>query len=167
MRKVLIIKLKLIGTMVGIIEFTMMVLITINVYKGCFSSINTYILLIILFQAAFYNRLSGKRPKLLIQKIVILNILLIIVSFTLLPKYTYVESKAIAENKYKNELKHFVEVKSYSNYTIPIRTDGIKEIFMTNRFYYFYFVKNNGEKKYIMINPSKGNIVELDDSYWK
>ncbi|MBU3100889.1 MULTISPECIES: hypothetical protein [Clostridium] len=34
-------------------------------------------------------------------------------------------------------------------------------VVINHRFYYFSFVKNNGEKKYIMINPSEGDIVEL------
>ncbi|MBU3071843.1 hypothetical protein [Clostridium estertheticum] len=154
-------KLKIIGTIVGIIELTMMLFITKHFYKGASIFPTVYILSALVLQSAFYNRLSSKNPKKLIQKIVIINVLLIIVSFVLLPKYTYVEAKTIAQNKYKNELDHFVEFESYSDNSILIRSDNIKDIFVPHRFYYFSFVKNNGDKKYIMINPSEGGIVEL------
>ncbi|MBU3201802.1 hypothetical protein LL037_25190 (plasmid) [Clostridium estertheticum] len=154
-------KLKIIGTIVGIIELTMMLFITKHFYKGASIFPTACILSFLVLQAAFYNRLSSKSPQKLIQKIVIINILLMIVSFALLPKYTYVEAKAIAQNKYKNELDHFVEFKSYSDNSLFIRSDNIKDIFVPHRFYYFYFVKNNGDKKYIMMNPSTGEIVEL------
>ncbi|MCB2353845.1 hypothetical protein [Clostridium estertheticum] len=156
-------KLKIIGTIVGIIELTMMLFITKHFYKGSSIFPTAYILSFLVLQSAFYNRLSSKNPKKLIQKIVIINILLIVVYFVLLPKYTYSEAKTIAQNKYKNELDHFVEFKSYSDNSIQIRADSIKDIFMPHSFYYFSFVKNDGEKKYIMINPSEGEIVELNN----
>jgi hypothetical protein len=164
---VLIVKIKIIGTIIGVMQFIMMLFIIINVYKGSFRSVSIIILTYIVFQAAVYNRLSRKNPKSLIQKIIIINLISIVLSFALLPNYTYAEAKQIAENKYKNELDYFVEFESYYNNTIPIKSDNIKEIFMTRRFYYFSFVKNSGEKKYIMINPLEGEIVELYDSYWE
>lgn len=103
----------------------------------------------------------------MIQKIVIINLISITVFFALLPKYTYTQAKMIAENKYKKELDYFVEFESYYNNTIPVESDSIEDIFMPNRVYYFSFVKINGEKKYIMINPLEGEIVELEDSYWE
>ncbi|MGH4119339.1 hypothetical protein [Clostridium sp.] len=160
-------KIKIIGSIIGIIQFIIMLFIIVNVYKGSFRSVSMFILLLIIFQAAFYNRLLSKNRKVLIQKIVIINIFLIIVTFALLPKYTYTEAKIIAEDKYKNELDYFVEFEPYYNNTIPVRADGIEEIFIPSRFYYFSFVRINGEKKHIMINPLKGKIVELEDSYWK
>lgn len=160
-------KIKIIGSIIGIIQFIIMLFITLNVYKGSFRSVSMFILLLIILQAAFYNRLSSKNRKVLIQKIVIINIFLIIVSFALLPKYTYTEAKIIVEDKYKNELDYFVEFESYYNNAIPVKDDSIEGIFMPSRFYYFSFVKNNGEKKYIMINPMKGEIVVLEDSYWE
>lgn len=160
-------KIKIIGTIVGIIQVIMMLFIIITVYKGSFRSVSIIILSYIVFQAAVYNRLSRKNPKSLIQKIIIINLISIVVFFALLPKYTYAEAKLIAENKYKNELDYFVEFESYYNNTVPIISDNIKEIFIPRRFYYFSFVKNNGEKKYIMINPLEGEIVELGDSYWE
>lgn len=166
-RKVLIMKFKIIGTIVGVIQFIIMTFIIINIYKGSFRSVSMIILTFIVFQSAIYNRLSSKKRKVLIQKIVIINIISIMVSFALLPKYTYAEAKIIAEDKYKNELDHFVEFESYYNNTVPVESDRIEDIFMPRRFYYFSFVKNNDEKKYIMINPLKGEIVELEDSYWE
>lgn len=34
---------------------------------------------------------------------------------------------------------------------------------MPHTFYYFSFVKKSGEKKYIMVDPLEGKIVEIDD----
>ncbi|MBU3160789.1 hypothetical protein KPL37_13670 [Clostridium frigoris] len=155
-------KLKIIGTIVGAIELTMMLFIIKKFFIGSSIFPTTYILSFLILQSVFYNKLSSKNPKKIIQKIVTINILLIIVSFALLPKYTYVEAKTIVQNKYKNELDHFVEFESYSDNSILIRSNNIKDTFVPHRFYYFSFVTNNGEKKYIMMNPSSNDeIVQL------
>jgi hypothetical protein len=162
-RRVLIVKIKIIGSIIGIIQFIIMLFIIVNVYKGSFRSVSMVILLLIIFQAAFYNRLSSKNRKAFIQKIVIINLIFIIVFFGLLPKYTYDEAKIIVENKYKNELDYLVEFGSYDDNTIPVQSNAIEDIFMPHTFYYFSFVKKSGEKKYIMVNPLEGEIVEIED----
>lgn len=103
-------KIKIIGSIIGIIQFVIILFIIVNVYKGSFRSVSMVILLLIIFQATFYNRLSSKNRKAFIQKIVIINLIFIIVSFALLPRYTYDEAKTIVENKYKNELNYLLSL---------------------------------------------------------
>lgn len=160
---------KVIGFCLGIIEFIIMISIIKSYYKGAVNGIMAGVFVLIIFQFRLYDKLYREKQKTFLKKyknILVYNFALFFVFGLLLPKYTYKQAKNIVVKEYKNDIQSFNEHKPYYYNTVPIKREGIKDILVPTRFYYFSIRNAKEEIINIMVNPLDGHIVQLQEAYW-
>lgn len=137
-----------------------MLYININLYKGIIPVFGLFIALI-LFKVIVYYK-YGKTTKNPNIKILLISIIIIGLFIINLPKYTYSQCENLIYQNYGNSIE-ILEDKSYHKNTVPIKlSSNILEI---NKAYYFPVIFKNNTKKYYMVNPSSGEIIQLKQPY--
>lgn len=132
-------------------------------YKGVYNI--TFFLILVLSQPIWYSSLFKNKPSLFkLIYIATITIAIPIGMYYSLPKYSYEAGKKIIEDKIgENKEVNFVSY-GYDKSTIPT-TDKHKNIFLNNRVYY-YEVKLNGNSTFFAVEPTNGQVKEVEKDYW-
>lgn len=115
------------------------------------------------YQALFIKEKSFY--KLRIGIVVLISIILPIIIYFTLPNYTYDKGKAMVEQYLgQNENISFNDY-SLSKKSIPT-VNNPKQLFVSNRVYYYEIISEDSNKSFFIINPLTGELKQLSQSYW-
>lgn len=159
-------KLKKLALIIGIIITLLELYFIFTIkqqYKGVYNI--TFFLILVLSQPIWYSSLFKNKPSLFkLIYIVAITIAIPIGMYYSLPKYSYEAGKKIIEDKIgDNKEVNFVSY-GYDKSTIPT-TDKGKSMFLNHRVYY-YEVKLNDNSTFFAIEPTNGQVKEVEKDYW-
>lgn len=154
--------------MVSVIEFILFFPIT-NAYKSTYDP--GIFIIILIFQIFLYfflnkNTLTNK-PFIIIIPMIIVIVLPIFIYFSL-PSFTYTEGMEIVTEYFNDsETTNFIQDDEFIN-IVPV-TDTERTImqkaFLTDNFYY-YGVQINDENKYFTVDPTTGQLTQVDKDFY-
>jgi len=135
-------------------------------FKSCKGIYQVQIFLPLILQPFVYKRIFSKELsyfKLRIITLGLISFLLPIMIYFTLPNYTYNSGKDIV----KKHLNHEISFKDYSfsESSIPI-TNNPKQLFISNREYYYEITSADNKNYFITVNPLTGELHKLTEAYW-
>lgn len=137
----------------------------LNEYKGIYQ---IEIFIPLLLQPFLYLRLFRKvksHYKFRITIMVLISLFLPLTIYFTLPNFTYNRGKQIVE-QYSGLRKDVLFVDySFNKNTIPL-VNNPKQLFVSNRAYYYEIESTDG-KKYFIVNPITGELKQLSKDYWR
>lgn len=138
--------------------------IIFNDYRGIYQ---VSIFIPLLLQLFLYYRLIIQDITYVKTRFIILAIISFIIPLTIyftLPNYTYDKGKQVVKEYLKGTPNTIFVEFSFNKDTIPL-VNNRKEIFVSNRAYYYEIISEE-EKKYFIVNPLTGEATQLSESYW-
>lgn len=148
--------------LIPIIEIIFMLYININVYKGVIPVFGLFVVLILFKVIVYYNHIKTTQNHNI--KFLLISIIIIGLFIINLPQYTYSECKNLIYQNYGNSIE-ILEHKYYYKNTVPVKSSS--NILEINRAYYFPIIFKNNIKKYYIVNPANGEIIQLKEPYEK
>ncbi|MEG0772048.1 hypothetical protein [Clostridium sp.] len=103
--------------------------------------------------------------KLRIVIAVLISFILPVTIYFTLPNYTYIEGKLKVEQHFGQNKNISFNYYSMGKNSIPL-SNNPKQLFVSNRAYYYEVASEEGIKYFFIVNPLTGELIQLSKRFW-